>query len=112
LYPKKKNDIEGWNQEYDVFDIDEINQQIFKEKGSADYSIGHSFFMKNDSIQNILNKKVIPLLYEYFMGDLEIISKVLGGKEERDKHERPKLHDNYEYDESNRIIFKTNSEGD
>lgn len=48
-----------------------------------DHTIGHAFFMKDnlnfDGIVEIMNKKVIPLLQEYFYGDFEKIELILGG---------------------------------
>jgi len=43
-----------------------INKEIIKRKG-YDFQIGHSYFMGNESLKNKMNKKVIPLLLEYFM---------------------------------------------
>lgn len=48
-----------------------------------DHTIGHAFFIKDnlsfDGIVEIMNKKVIPLLQEYFYGDFEKIELILGG---------------------------------
>lgn len=48
-----------------------------------DHTIGHAFFIRNnlsfDGIVEIMNKKVIPLLQEYFYGDFEKIELILGG---------------------------------
>lgn len=57
-----------------------INQEIIKEKG-PDFQIGHSYFMKGPDqefkIKNVMNSKIIPLLYEYFMNDGEAVNKIL-----------------------------------
>ena len=50
-----------------------LNEDIRQMKG-VDYQIGHSYFMggekKNDDfLKNVFNKKIIPLLNEYFMND-------------------------------------------
>ena len=58
-----------------------INEAIYKNKRSADYLIGHAFFTNKsiDNLENIVNKKLIPLLNEYFYNNesevVEILSK-------------------------------------
>ena len=58
-----------------------LNNSIEKLKSSTDFAIGHSYFMKKEnedfSIVKVMNKKVIPLLYEYFMGDRDEIETIL-----------------------------------
>ncbi|WP_238860168.1 AAA family ATPase [Clostridium sp. YIM B02569] len=48
-----------------------------------DHTIGHAFFIKDnlnfEGIVEIMNKKIIPLLQEYFYGDFEKIELILGG---------------------------------
>jgi 5-methylcytosine-specific restriction protein B len=64
---------------YDSEAIDllkKVNQAIFKEKKSADYLIGHAYFMKEQTIENVLQSKVIPLLVEYFGGKTDIVSRI------------------------------------
>jgi len=68
--------------------------EIIRIKKNVDYQIGHSFFMKVDKLENIINQKIIPLLNEYFMGVTTIIKEdildvVLKGNREvvfDDKH--------------------------
>lgn len=45
-----------------------LNKGISEEFGSTDLLIGHSYFMGKtiDDLCNILNRNIIPLLYEYF----------------------------------------------
>jgi hypothetical protein len=45
-----------------------INRAIYEKKRSGDYMIGHAFFINRtkDDLRNIVNKKLIPLLNEYF----------------------------------------------
>src|SRR5690606_15396370 len=45
-----------------------LNEKICKEK-TRDFQIGHAYFMENANLDDIMNKKVIPLLLEYFMND-------------------------------------------
>jgi hypothetical protein len=51
----------------------QINQAIYGQKKSADYLIGHAYFMNDSSIPDILKKKVIPLLMEYFSGKMNLV---------------------------------------
>jgi predicted RNA-binding protein with PUA-like domain len=49
--------------------LKKINERIIKLKGH-DFQIGHSYFMKNHmTLDQRMNRKVIPLLLEYFMND-------------------------------------------
>jgi 5-methylcytosine-specific restriction endonuclease McrBC GTP-binding regulatory subunit McrB len=59
--------------------LKKINENLFEKKKSADYLIGHAYFMKNQPIKTILINKVIPLLMEYFSGKMEIVSSVFDG---------------------------------
>ena len=58
----------------------EINEQIVELKG-PDFQIGHAYFMKKPDqefqLEAIMNKRVIPLLYEYFMNDGETVNSIL-----------------------------------
>lgn len=54
-----------------------INNAIYEEKKSADWLIGHSYFMNNKSLDTIILKKIIPLLMEYFGGKLDKVTKML-----------------------------------
>jgi hypothetical protein len=53
-----------------------VNEAVFKEKKSADYLIGHAYFMKGQAIEIVLQNKVVPLLMEYFSGKTDIVSKI------------------------------------
>jgi 5-methylcytosine-specific restriction protein B len=54
-----------------------INEQIIKTKGH-DFQIGHAYFMgKNESLQQRMNNKVIPLLLEYYMNDEKEVKALL-----------------------------------
>lgn len=69
-------DIEG----SDIYDVDilkKINKQIRELKG-IDFQIGHSYFM-GDNIDPVerMNRKVIPLLLEYFMNDEKEVKGIL-----------------------------------
>ncbi len=58
-----------------------LNQHISKQK-SRDFQIGHAYFMDRPGqpaapLADILNKNVIPLLYEYFLNDAEKVASLL-----------------------------------
>ncbi len=53
-----------------------INSHIFEKKKSADYLIGHAYFMNDLSTEVILKNKVIPLLMEYFSSKIEHVSSI------------------------------------
>lgn len=74
MYPKYE--IEG-QEIYDVEILQKINEQIIKTKGH-DFQIGHAYFMgeNNDLVQR-MNKKVIPLLLEYYMNDEKEVKGIL-----------------------------------
>lgn len=56
--------------------LKKINAAVFEKKKSADYLIGHAYFMKSLPIEAVLKGKVVPLLMEYFSGKTEIVSSV------------------------------------
>jgi 5-methylcytosine-specific restriction protein B len=54
-----------------------INERIINTKGH-DFQIGHAYFMaKNESLQQRMNNKVIPLLLEYYMNDEKEVKSLL-----------------------------------
>lgn len=56
--------------------LKQINDAVFEKKGSADYLIGHAYFMNSNSISDTLKNKVIPLLTEYFMGKTNFVADI------------------------------------
>jgi 5-methylcytosine-specific restriction protein B len=74
MYPKYEiNDEEI----YDVDILKKINEKIIDSKGH-DFQIGHAYFMgENKDLVHRMNKKVIPLLLEYYMNDEEEVKKIL-----------------------------------
>jgi 5-methylcytosine-specific restriction protein B len=57
--------------------LDSINEQIVKKKGH-DFQVGHSYFMGNGyDLVGSMNRKVIPLLLEYFMNDEKEVKEIL-----------------------------------
>jgi hypothetical protein len=74
MYPKYQfNGVELQDKEV----LEKINRKIVELKGH-DFQIGHAYFMeKSDSLLNKMNKKVIPLLLEYFMNDDKEVKGIL-----------------------------------
>lgn len=74
MYPKYE--IEG-QKIYDVEIFKKINEQIIKSKGH-DFQIGQAYFMgENTNLVLRMNKKVIPLLLEYYMNDEKEVKGIL-----------------------------------
>jgi len=74
MYPEYE--IDG-QEIYDVEILKKINKQIIESKGH-DFQIGHSYFMgENKDLVERMNKKVIPLLLEYFMNDMKEVKGIL-----------------------------------
>lgn len=53
--------------------LEHINTKIYERKKSADYLIGHGYFMDGTETSDVLRNKVIPLLMEYFSGKTEVV---------------------------------------
>jgi len=73
-YPKYF--IEG----HEIKHVDQLKKMNDKIKSlkSADFQIGHSYFMDDDfDLDYTMNNKIIPLLYEYFMNNVDAIKDVL-----------------------------------
>lgn len=74
MYPKYS--IDG-QEIYDLEILKKINEQVIKLKGH-DFQIGHAYFMgENQDLLERMNKKVIPLLLEYFMNDEKEVREIL-----------------------------------
>lgn len=56
--------------------LNKINENIIKAGKSADFTIGHAFFMKNMKIADVIEKKIIPLLLEYFNNDPKKVKEI------------------------------------
>lgn len=63
------------NLEYKLL-LQAINKAIYEKKRSADYLIGHAYFLSQKPVIDILTKKVIPLLMEYFGSKTEIVESI------------------------------------
>ncbi|RZA02339.1 MAG: hypothetical protein EOP47_07315 [Sphingobacteriaceae bacterium] len=53
-----------------------INKEIYSRKKSADYLIGHAYFMTGLDTFKIVKNKIIPLLMEYFSGKTEVVEEI------------------------------------
>jgi hypothetical protein len=73
IYPEYKEN------EWYVPILQSLNQAIFKWKKNPDFFIGHTFFMNRTAEQqtDILNKSIIPLLYEYCQNNTTTIKTIL-----------------------------------
>lgn len=74
MYPLYK--IEG----IEIYDADilyKLNEKIIESKG-YDFQVGHAYFMgENNDLLQRMNKKIIPLLLEYFMNDFKEVKNIL-----------------------------------
>lgn len=63
--------------------LEKLNKAIFTRKKTADYLIGHGYFMKAETTEQIILNKIIPLLMEYFSGRVDEVQEILkyAGKE-------------------------------
>lgn len=54
----------------------DINKVLRNEKG-VDFQIGHAYFLKDNTLTDVINENIIPLLTEYFRNDLGKVKKIL-----------------------------------
>jgi 5-methylcytosine-specific restriction protein B len=82
---RRRFEFIGYYPKYDGYDqeacslLKVINSNIFDKKKSADYLIGHAYFMKKLPIDEVLRNKVLPLLMEYFSGKTDIVREIFSG---------------------------------
>jgi 5-methylcytosine-specific restriction protein B len=53
-----------------------LNAKLRMDKG-VDFQIGHAYFLKENSLADVINENIIPLLVEYLRNDLEKVKKLL-----------------------------------
>ena len=63
-------------EESDGVFLKHINKEIYSRKKSADYLIGHAYFMTDLDTFKIIKNKIIPLLMEYFSGKTEVVEEI------------------------------------
>ena len=56
--------------------MDSLNARLRLDKG-VDFQIGHAYFLKDNSLADVINENIIPLLVEYLRNDLEKVKKLL-----------------------------------
>jgi 5-methylcytosine-specific restriction protein B len=63
--------------------LEKLNEAITEAKKSPDFMIGHAYFIDkpDDDFPKIMNRKIIPLLYEYFNGRAEFVKRILDSAE-------------------------------
>ena len=82
---RRRFEFIGYYPKYEDYDLEAcnllkvINFNIFEKKKSADYLIGHAYFMKGQPIEVVLRNKVLPLLMEYFSGKTDIVREIFSG---------------------------------
>ena len=59
--------------------VERLNAVILETKKSADFMIGHAFFINRPvtDFVTIMNRKIIPLFYEYFNGRSDFVGEIL-----------------------------------
>jgi len=61
--------------------MEDLNKLLIDRKSKyykgVDFQIGHAYFLKNNSLIDVINENVIPLLTEYFRNDLEKIKSLM-----------------------------------
>lgn len=81
---RRRFEFKGYLPDYNLI-IDEdqrellknINSKIYDKKKSADYLIGHAYFMKGLKTEVVIQNKIIPLLMEYFSGKTAIVEEII-----------------------------------
>lgn len=53
-----------------------LNSKLRDEK-TVDFQIGHSYFLRDNSLEEVINENVIPLLTEYYRNDLKKVKEIL-----------------------------------
>jgi 5-methylcytosine-specific restriction enzyme B len=56
--------------------METLNDKLRIKKG-VDFQIGHAYFLKNNSLADVINENVIPLLIEYFRNKTEDVKIIL-----------------------------------
>jgi hypothetical protein len=84
---RRRFEFEGMYPQYELPGMDKetgdilknLNNAIHEQKKSADFLVGHAYFLnkKRGELRGIFEKRVIPLLMEYFSGRTEMAREVL-----------------------------------
>lgn len=79
---RRRFEFVGYFPNYDLLEnnsrdlLMHINKEIYGRKKSADYLIGHAYFMNGLDTPKVLKNKVIPLLMEYFAGKTALVEEI------------------------------------
>lgn len=84
---RRRFEFIGYYPDYSIPELDpaaatllrHINGAIYQKKRSADYLIGHGYFLGGLPHAEVLRKKVIPLLMEYFSGKPDVVEEIFRG---------------------------------
>ncbi|MCY7327545.1 MAG: AAA family ATPase, partial [Saprospiraceae bacterium] len=78
LYPPKSGEVMPGLLPFYQQKLQSINTELLQRRG-PDFLLGHAFFLDKteDQFMDILQKKLIPLLLEYFNGKIELVRDVL-----------------------------------
>lgn len=96
---RRRFEFRGYFPDYDKVDelsgkiLKHINKQIYERKKSADYLVGHGYFMNGSEppeIFKVLQNKVIPLLMEYFSGKTYVVEEIFKESEWSVKYDTEK----------------------
>ncbi len=96
---RRRFEFSGYFPDYSKVDelsgdiLKHINKQIYERKKSADYLIGHGYFMNGGEppeTLEVLQNKVIPLLMEYFSGKTDVVEEIFKGSEWSVKYDTEK----------------------
>lgn len=72
MYPKPKLVVDLEKRNF----MESVNA-IIRDRKTIDFQIGHSDFMKSLTFEDTLNRKVIPLLVEYFRNDMSTVKDIV-----------------------------------
>jgi len=79
VYPDAKvirNYSRGSNINGRIEFFNKLNSKLRDEK-TVDFQIGHSYFLRDNSLEEVINENVIPLLTEYYRNDLKKVKEIL-----------------------------------
>ncbi|WP_310586727.1 AAA family ATPase [Telluribacter sp. SYSU D00476] len=84
---RRRFEFIGKYPQYEVAGLDQdvasilikLNEAIHKQKQSADFLIGHAYFIgkRNGQLKEVFQNRVIPLLMEYFNGRTDLVANLL-----------------------------------
>jgi 5-methylcytosine-specific restriction protein B len=61
--------------------MEAINKKLIEQNGKyykgVDFQIGHAYFLKDNSLAEVINENIIPLLTEYFRNDLKKVKDLM-----------------------------------